>query len=99
MVTRLVNRYQSQDKPIPFKYTVLISGVPPTEINSNSIDIDSLHIYGKADPLYEKSKTLKDLYNDEKVFLLEHDEGHNIPSINTNIYSNINQWLYSKSSK
>jgi predicted esterase len=99
MVTRLLYKYQSQDKPIPFKFAVLIGGVPPKEINDNAVDIDSLHIYGRSDPVYEKSKILEKIYNNQRSVALEHDEGHNIPSINTNIYSDIKEWLYYKSLK
>ena len=96
MVTRIIHRYQSQNIPVPFKYAVLISGVPPKEIDNGIVDIDSLHIYGTGDPAYEKSKILKEVYNNEKAVVLEHNEGHNIPSINTNIYSFIKGWLYDK---
>lgn len=99
MVTRLLHTYQNKEIPLPFKFAVLIGGVPPKEINENSVDIDSLHIYGKSDPAYEKSKILEKIYNNQRSLVLEHDEGHNIPSINTNIYSAIKEWLYYKSSK
>lgn len=98
MVTRLIHRYQSQDIRVPFKYAILISGVPPKEIDNGIVDIDSLHIFGTGDPFYEKSKILKEVYSNEKAVVLEHNEGHNIPSINTNTYSFIKEWMDNKSS-
>ena len=95
MVTRLIHRYQSQDMAIPFKFAILIGGSTPKEFDStheNIIDITSLHIYGRTDPIYEKSQMLEKLYKNSTT--LEHDEGHNIPSINANIYESIKKFIY-----
>ena len=48
-----------------------------------------------ADPYYEKSRELVQWYSqeNERLTKLEHDEQHNVPSIRTKLYPQINQWL------
>lgn len=99
MVTRLIHRYQSQEgMAIPFKFAILIGGSTPKEFDNtyeNSIDIQSLHIYGTADPILEKCKSLEKIY--KNPIILEHNEGHNIPSINTNTYESITKFIHDQS--
>jgi len=58
------------------------------------ITLPSLHLMGSADPYLSRSRQLrKDFYESTSSTVLEHDEGHNIPSIRTQLYPVISQWL------
>jgi Serine hydrolase (FSH1) len=60
----------------------------------------SLHIMGQADPLLPESKVLKDLYVDSTSrIIMMHEEGHNVPSIRTNLYPAIQRFLVDQNSK
>jgi hypothetical protein len=48
---------------------------------------------GDIDPLLSDSKKLFDLYSDKSRNILTHEEGHNIPSIRTNLYPKIQDFL------
>lgn len=48
---------------------------------------------GDIDPLLPDSKILFDLYSTTSRNILMHEEGHNIPSIRTNLYPKINDFL------
>ena len=86
-----------------FRFAILIGGVPPQELESSSasseagpvapLALPSLHIHGLADPYLELSQRLLDMYAQTGRALLQHEEGHNIPSIRTNLYAKINAWL------
>jgi hypothetical protein len=52
-----------------------------------------MHIMGDIDPLLSDSKQLFDLYSDKSRNILTHEEGHNIPSIRTNLYPKIQDFL------
>ena len=98
MVTRLIQRYQTQDISIPFKFAILIGGPCPKEYDDtheNLIDISSLHIYGTSDSILEKCKALTRIYKNSTI--LEHNEGHNIPSVSTNTYESIKKFIYDQS--
>jgi Serine hydrolase (FSH1) len=58
--------------------------------------IPSLHIMGQEDPLLPENLILESLYAaiPERV-TLSHIEGHNIPSIRTNIYPQIQKFIES----
>ena len=54
----------------------------------------SLHIMGEIDPLLPDSLLLEELYADNtNRHTLKHSEGHNIPSIRTNLYPKIEDFL------
>lgn len=55
--------------------------------------VPSIHIMGRADPLLSHSRQLATMYRDADRILLEHDEGHNIPSIRTEIYPRVAEWI------
>ena len=51
---------------------------------------------GLADSYLPESRKLMSYYNDDERMVLEHEEGHNIPSIRTGLYDAIKSWMYSK---
>lgn len=56
----------------------------------------SLHIIGEADPYKENSRDLYNLYQDDNNrSILYHNEGHNIPSVRTGIYKDIEKYIHS----
>lgn len=69
----------------------LADNIPSSE---GLLRIPSLHIMGEIDPLLPDSLILESLYSavPERV-TLTHAEGHNIPSIRTNIYPQIQKFL------
>jgi hypothetical protein len=58
--------------------------------------VPSLHVMGQQDPLLPDSLILESLYaaTPDRV-TLSHIEGHNIPSIRTNIYPQIQKFIES----
>jgi hypothetical protein len=49
---------------------------------------------GLVDPHLNRSRQLRrDFYESTSSTVLEYDEGHNIPSIRTQLYPVISQWL------
>eukprot|EP01034_Spumella_vulgaris_P026153 gene26153-32688_t len=58
------------------------------------INLRSLHIAGLSDPLLPRSRALIQLYSEHNRKVLEHSEGHNIPSMRTDLYPAIKQWIY-----
>lgn len=59
------------------------------------LTIPSLHIIGSQDKLLYLSERLKDMYdnNENQREILIHNEGHNIPSMRTNLYPLIRAWI------
>lgn len=55
--------------------------------------IPSLHILGSADPLRDYSVKAVQFYGEETRTVLEHQEGHNIPSLGTGLYPVIADWV------
>jgi len=108
MATRLArsllsSQQQQRDEKI-IKFLVLIGGVTPIEIESgvksgefSILEIPSLHIQGFEDPFLDHSKRLETLFADNSTTIIEHQEGHNIPSIRTNVYQKISDFLQSNS--
>lgn len=96
MATRLAHK-RSSDPTMHslFRFVILIGGVPPIELEAFTPDIalPSLHITGAADPFLSRSTALEGLYRDEMRHALRHEEGHNIPSMRTELYPMINEWL------
>jgi predicted esterase len=84
----------------PVRFVILIGGIEPPDhtivsCHSEPLDIPSLHIIGRADPLLYRSERLLTFYNPDKATILYHSEGHNIPSIRTQLYPTILMWLES----
>lgn len=48
---------------------------------------------GSADPLREKSAQSLQYYAPKSSTVLEHQEGHNIPSMATGLYPVISDWI------
>ena len=82
-------------------FVVLIGGVPPQEVTEfyNCSSVPSLHLAGDADALLPSSLSLHGKFFPENSTLLRHSEGHNIPSIRTQLYPQIKTWIYSQTSK
>ncbi len=57
------------------------------------IAIPSLHVMGRADPLLAQSRALVQLFDEDSRTLMEHEEGHNIPSLRSGLYPGITQWI------
>lgn len=95
----LMHRRQS-GLQFPVRFVILIGGVEPPDHDivsrhSEPLDIPSLHIMGRADPLLSRSERLLTFYNPDKATILYHSEGHNIPSMRTQLYPTILTWLES----
>lgn len=88
---------------IPLKFVILIGGVEPPPFpqpsssaeTSNVVNIPSLHIIGRKDPLSVRSEKLVTYFHESLTTVIYHDEGHNIPSVRTGLYSTIYSWLQS----
>ena len=85
---------------------ILIGGVePPLPLSGNLLEkekglekvvFSSLHVMGLADPLLPRSRALRLLFHSDYVTILEHEEGHHIPSIRTCTYHLIKKWIWEK---
>ena len=77
---------------------VLVGGVDPLHyIPSHSIDVlnvNSLHIMGRKDQVFESSMKLCEFYTENMATKIEHDEGHNVPSVRTRTYHLIKKWFW-----
>ena len=77
---------------------VLIGGVDPSyyipDQTKEVLDVNSLHIIGQKDELFESSLKLCDFYEESMATRIEHVEGHNIPSIRTVTYHLIKKWFW-----
>jgi hypothetical protein len=94
-----------------FQFVVLIGGVEPEDwsvlpdtkdgVSSSTVRLHtpSLHIIGQSDPYHPNSKILEQIYDEKSRTTLIHSEGHNIPSIKTDLYPTIKEWIYFHSSK
>jgi len=78
------------------KYIILIGGVNPPASHAprSPLQIKSLHLMGLLDEVLERSKALKDMFAPELATVIEHAEGHNIPSIRTDTYHAIKKWVW-----
>jgi predicted esterase len=97
MVTRLVKRQETDGSTKRFKFVVFIGGVPPAELLSSPdvctlTSVPSLHIMGESDPFLPHSQKLEAVFGGKRTTMV-HSEGHNIPSIRTNLYPQIDQWI------
>ena len=75
---------------------ILIGGVdppPPYSVDGAVIQIPSLHLIGDEDPYKDRCHCLVNYYAANKRTIITYPEGHNIPSIRTNIYPQILDWL------
>lgn len=43
--------------------------------------------------MLEKSRELVTYYDEDRTTVLEHPEGHNIPSMRTGLYPRISEWV------
>eukprot|EP01036_Dinobryon_divergens_P026076 gene26076-34684_t len=105
MVTRVAMIVAEQHCAVlpSLRFLILIGGVQPLETRftflkdpdlQRKISMPSLHLMGSADPFLSRSRLLRaDFYEEASSTVLEHGEGHNIPSIRTNLYPAISQWL------
>lgn len=48
---------------------------------------------GLEDPYLALSKQLVSVYDKHLATIIEHKEGHQIPSLRTGIYQDVNNWL------
>jgi len=105
MATRLAYYMEQQQLPL-FRFVILIGGVPPYDLETAAasgksplaLATPSLHIHGLADPLLPYSQRLVGMYAQQQQqqqlpCVLQHEEGHNIPSMKTGLYPKINEWL------
>jgi hypothetical protein len=53
---------------------------------------------GTVDEYLAESRRLTQLYNTTLIKILIHNEGHNIPSIRTELYPLIREWIYEQHS-
>jgi predicted esterase len=103
MATRLAHWQQQQPPGTPalFDFVILVGGVPPLEreadIGVGGLSLPSLHIQGKTDSLLPMAERLAALYSHTSKTVLQHAEGHNIPSIRTGVYPQIDAFLSSHS--
>lgn len=93
----LLNCIESSLIP-PIRFAIFIGGVEPPQHStlSNSstlIEIPSLHIIGTQDLLKERSERLLNYFNPATRTVMYHNEGHNIPSIRTELYGQIEAWM------
>lgn len=102
MVTRLLKWQETDGLNRKFKFVILVGGVPPAEfcgnngsaspIPCNLSSVPSLHIMGESDPFLPQSKKLEALFGGKRTTMV-HAEGHNIPSMRTNLYPQIDKWI------
>ena len=76
------------------RFVILIGGVPPKDLAEEEPRVElrtpSLHIHGTSDPLLPYSQRLLAMFADSpRRTLLQHTEGHNIPSIRTGLYPKV----------
>lgn len=98
MATMLADRLLSNGslQPSVLRYILLIGGVEPPSSHAPRIplDIKSLHVMGLQDDVLPRSKALKDMFANDFATVIEHGEGHNIPSVRTDTYHVIKKWLW-----
>lgn len=63
-------------------------------MQATKISLPNLHIQGAEDPYFSSSKRLEAFYESDKKLVMVHEEGHNIPTIRTELYPLINDWVY-----
>ena len=77
---------------------VLIGGIDPShyipDCSMEALNVNSLHIMGQKDPAFGRSIKLCEFYAENMVTKIEHNEGHNIPSVRTKTYHLIKKWLW-----
>mmetsp|Transcript_22062 Transcript_22062/g.37356 ORF Transcript_22062/g.37356 Transcript_22062/m.37356 type:complete len:246 (+) Transcript_22062:19-756(+) len=83
------------------KFFIFVGGVSamhhlPTDFTP--LGVPTLHIMGANDPFIEQSRKLTTFFDSHTSTLLNHGEGHNIPSLRTGLYPEIDAWLQSQMS-
>ena len=91
ILTEIQNRNIEKGKLI--KCVILIGGVPPVGAPSSVLSIPSLHIMGEKDSLISYSKELEGFYDKSSKSVMIHEEGHNVPSMRTELYPLIRSWI------
>ena len=103
MVTRIVAKLLQDlppDKRLSdvLKCVVLVGGTPPGEDEScaalRPLPIPSLHIIGAEDSYLPQLEQLVTWYDPSQAKVCRHSEGHNIPSIRTELYPEINAYIH-----
>lgn len=76
---------------------VLIGGVPPPPgdlpTGTEPLSISSLHIIGEKDPYLERLYKLTHWYTENTRTVITHAEDHRVPTMATQIYPSIYNWL------
>ncbi|KAI9913860.1 hypothetical protein PsorP6_006448 [Peronosclerospora sorghi] len=92
MATLLTAHYVSNYGYVPWKCCILICGLYPRNLETQelleaaktstdgAIDVPSVHVVGKTDPLASKSEILVQSFTKTKRVRFEHEEGHKFPS-------------------
>ncbi|KAL3670312.1 hypothetical protein V7S43_004623 [Phytophthora oleae] len=92
VATLLTAHYQSTYGHVPWKVCILVGGFYPRNPGTQelldaaktstdgAIDIPSVHVIGRADPLAPKSEKLFRSFTGTRRLKFEHDEGHKFPS-------------------
>ncbi|KAL4100396.1 hypothetical protein PRIC1_008190 [Phytophthora ramorum] len=92
VATLLTAHYLSLYGHVPWKACVLVGGfyprTPETQMlldqaktsADGAIDVSSVHVIGRADPLAPKSEKLVRSFTANRRIRFEHDEGHKFPS-------------------
>ena len=57
------------------------------------LTIPTLLIIGRADPYLKECNQLFERYQESTREVIYHEEGHNIPSIRTELYPNFKAWI------
>jgi predicted esterase len=90
--TLLTAFYLSNYDHVPWKACVLVGGFYPRNAETQqlldsaktsvdgAIDVSSVHVVGRTDPLAPKSEKLFRCFTSSKRVKFEHDEGHKFPS-------------------
>ncbi|KAF0695588.1 Aste57867_13628 [Aphanomyces stellatus] len=105
MATVLTAHYLHQEKAVPYKAVILVSGMWPEDgmsvvpVNPDSgkqeLDFPSFHVLGEQDFMYEDSKVQVEHYADSSRHVYTHAGGHRFPELpaHRDIYDSIVQHL------
>ncbi|CEG40239.1 serine hydrolase-like [Plasmopara halstedii] len=92
IATLLTAHYQTTYNHVPWKVCILVAGFYPRTVETQelldaakrsadgAIDIPSVHVIGKADPLITQMEKLFRSFSSINRVKFEHDEGHKFPS-------------------
>mmetsp|Transcript_7816 Transcript_7816/g.17530 ORF Transcript_7816/g.17530 Transcript_7816/m.17530 type:complete len:228 (-) Transcript_7816:165-848(-) len=100
LVTTLAHMQQTQHELFRggslFDFVVLIGGVTPPLITAEEAHLllPSCHIMGTRDHVYVHSQALTTYYDASSRVVLQHNEGHNIPSLRAGLYPLISEFVH-----